>query len=107
MQDGCSETGVSVAFTVRAMDAGPVLAQQAVAVDPNIQAPQLLSHLFSIGTDLLVDKLPSVWSGQAAEQARLIWAYKQFADGWNQLRASAQLCSDMDKAYFYNMHNRE
>lgn len=49
-QDGVATTGVSVAFTIRAMDAGPVLVQQQVTVDPNIQAPQLLSNLFQTGT---------------------------------------------------------
>lgn len=52
------------------MDAGPVLAQQTFAVDPNIQAPELLSQLFRMGTNLLVEKLPLVWSGEAAEQAQ-------------------------------------
>ena len=45
-----SETGVSVAFTVRAMDAGPVLAQERVGVDAEVQAPELLQDLFSRGT---------------------------------------------------------
>ena len=44
------ETGVSVAFTVRAMDAGPVLAQERVGVDANVQAPELLRDLFNRGT---------------------------------------------------------
>ena len=66
IQDGVKETGVSVAFTVRAMDAGPILAQTKIPVDQNIQAPALLSQLFDIGTSLLLDKLPSVWSGEAS-----------------------------------------
>lgn len=69
MQDGCRETGVSVAFTVRAMDAGPVVAQEVVAVNLNVQAPELLRHLFARGTQLLLDALPRVWSGEAAKVA--------------------------------------
>jgi len=38
-----------VAFTVRAMDAGPVLAAERVPVDDNVQAPQLLEDLFGRG----------------------------------------------------------
>ena len=49
VQAGDSETGVSVAFTVRAMDAGPVLAVEPVAIDSDIQAPQLLEDLFDRG----------------------------------------------------------
>jgi methionyl-tRNA formyltransferase len=63
------ETGVSVAFTVRAMDAGPVLAQERVPVDDAVQAPQLLAELFQRGTSLLLSRLPDVWSGQAALSA--------------------------------------
>ena len=58
-----------MAFTVRAMDAGPVLAQQPFAVDGSVQAPELLHTLFDIGTDLLLKQLPIVWEGQARDQA--------------------------------------
>ena len=69
-QDGVKETGVSLAFTVRAMDAGPVLAQEASSVDDVIQAPELLSQLFQQGTQLLLQNLPLVASGKAAEAAQ-------------------------------------
>ena len=38
-----------MAFTVRAMDAGPVLATERIALDPDVQAPQLLEDLFERG----------------------------------------------------------
>lgn len=63
------ETGTTVAFTVRAMDAGPLVAQEAVAIDPDIQAPQLLRQLFAKGTRLLLRHLDRVWSGEAAKTA--------------------------------------
>ena len=69
LQDGVRETGVTVAFTVRAMDAGPVLAQERVEVDDEIQAPELLAALFRRGTELLLTRLPDVWSGAAVQQA--------------------------------------
>ncbi len=37
VEDGVAETGVSVAYTVLRCDAGPVLAQHRVALDPEIQ----------------------------------------------------------------------
>lgn len=55
---------MSVAFTVRAMDAGPVLAREAVAVCADVQAPELLHDLFERGTRLLLQHLPNVWSGR-------------------------------------------
>lgn len=64
-QDGVPTTGVSVAYTVRAMDAGPVLRQVAVAVQPNETAPELLTRLFALGTATLLECLPSVWDGSA------------------------------------------
>ncbi|CAL5230019.1 g13462 [Coccomyxa viridis] len=69
LQDGVAETGVSVAFTVRAMDAGPILAQEHVTVDDAIQAPELLDDLFRRGTELLIRNLPLVWDGRARHQA--------------------------------------
>ena len=51
------------------MDAGPVVAQKAATIDPNIQAPQLLRDLFAEGTELLLSNLERVWSGNAAQAA--------------------------------------
>ncbi len=60
---------MSVAFTVRAMDAGPVLAQERVAVGEAVQAPELLDNLFRRGIELLIRHLPSVFDGSAQQQA--------------------------------------
>ena len=60
---------MSLAFTVRAMDAGPVLAQERVAVDSAVQAPELLEGLFARGAALLLAARPDVWSGRAARMA--------------------------------------
>lgn len=68
--NGERKTGVSVAFTVRACDAGPVLAQQSRQIDDVIQAPELLQELFQQGTELLLINLPHVWTGQAGQQAQ-------------------------------------
>eukprot|EP00854_Cymbomonas_tetramitiformis_P020863 gene20863-25019_t len=47
VEAGVEETGVSVAYTVLACDAGPVLAQRRVAPGDDIQAPELLEQLFT------------------------------------------------------------
>lgn len=65
LQDGMKQTGVSIALTVFEMDAGPVLTSKTVDVDQDIQAPELLENLFSIGTGLLIDALPFVFDGSA------------------------------------------
>ncbi|XP_054806913.1 uncharacterized protein LOC129309371 [Prosopis cineraria] len=70
LQDGVKETGVSLAFTVRELDAGPVIASERFEVDFQIKAPDLLSQLFSEGSKLLVRELPSIFDGSARVKAR-------------------------------------
>ncbi|GIM13357.1 hypothetical protein Vretimale_16514 [Volvox reticuliferus] len=69
LEDGVNETGVSVAYTVLACDAGPVLAQRRVAVDPDVTAPELLQQLFCLGSRLLIEKLPDVFAGRGTQMA--------------------------------------
>ncbi|CAL0303349.1 unnamed protein product [Lupinus luteus] len=69
LQDGVKETGVSLAFTVRALDAGPVIATESVQVDDQIKAPDLLDLLFYKGSELLIGELPSIFDGSARVKA--------------------------------------
>ena len=68
-QDGAAETGVSLAFTVLACDAGPVLEQRRAAPGPDEASPELLARLFRLGARMLVAALPEVWAGRAAAAA--------------------------------------
>ncbi|KAH7286780.1 hypothetical protein KP509_32G022600 [Ceratopteris richardii] len=70
IQDGVDETGVTVAFTVRAMDAGPIITSKAFDVDNHIKAPELLEFLFDEGVRLLLRELPSILDGSAAQNAQ-------------------------------------
>lgn len=70
IEDGVQETGVTVAFTVRAMDSGPIIASEAMDVDEHIKAPELLQLLFEKGVQLLLRELPSILDGSAAEKAQ-------------------------------------
>ena len=63
LEDGVKKTGVSVLFTVKEMDAGPIVVQTEYDVPDNMQAPELLSVLFKLGTESLVESLPMVWDG--------------------------------------------
>ncbi|KAF3522329.1 hypothetical protein F2Q69_00050873 [Brassica cretica] len=69
LQDGVEETGVSLAFTVRKLDAGAVIASKRFQVDEQIKAPELLSLLFSEGSKLLIRELPSIFDGSAKSKA--------------------------------------
>lgn len=65
LEAGDETTGVSVAYTVKAMDAGPVLVQKLRQIDSHIKAPQLLAELFELGAKALIDSLPAVFAGRA------------------------------------------
>lgn len=69
LYDGVDLSGVTVAYTVRAMDAGPVIASERVNIDPNIKAPELLTDLFKRGTNLLLRELPAILDGSAKLKA--------------------------------------
>lgn len=70
LQDGVKETGVSLLFTIRALDAGPVISFEKLAVDDYIKAPELLSILFGQGSRLLIRELPSIFDGSASMKAQ-------------------------------------
>ncbi|XP_076920328.1 uncharacterized protein LOC143581421 [Bidens hawaiensis] len=70
LQDGVKETGVSLAFTVRALDAGPIIACEKMEIDDNIKAPELLDLLFAQGSKLLLQELPSIFDGSASTKAK-------------------------------------
>lgn len=63
LQDGAATTGVSVAYTVLAMDAGPVLRREERVLTGDEKHPQLLAELFERGARLLLEALPRVWDG--------------------------------------------
>ena len=54
---GDSVTGVSVLFTVRALDAGAIICQEEVAVEHNETAGDLTRRLFDLSGSMLVDAL--------------------------------------------------
>eukprot|EP00240_Pyramimonas_obovata_P005375 CAMPEP_0118927630 /NCGR_PEP_ID=MMETSP1169-20130426/5060_1 /TAXON_ID=36882 /ORGANISM="Pyramimonas obovata, Strain CCMP722" /LENGTH=422 /DNA_ID=CAMNT_0006869435 /DNA_START=37 /DNA_END=1305 /DNA_ORIENTATION=- len=69
LEAGVEETGVSVAYTVLACDAGPILASERMAPGDEIQAPELLQELFERGTNLLLAELPGALDGSGAAKA--------------------------------------
>ncbi|KAG8384149.1 hypothetical protein BUALT_Bualt04G0088200 [Buddleja alternifolia] len=69
LQDGVRETGVSLAYTVRQLDAGPVIACEKVEINDQIKAPELLELLFTQGSKLLIRELPSILDGSARDKS--------------------------------------
>eukprot|EP00958_Prasinococcus_capsulatus_P029263 scaffold7382_cov406-Prasinococcus_capsulatus_cf.AAC.34 len=63
IEDGVEETGVSVAFTVLKMDAGPIIAAETKRIDDMVTTAELLPELFVKGTTLLIRHLDRVLLG--------------------------------------------
>ncbi|GMH83597.1 hypothetical protein TrST_g7148 [Triparma strigata] len=73
LEAGDTQLGVTVLYTVSAMDAGPIISQVSRPNDDVKGASQELEELFDLGTEELLKALPSIFSGQitfdtAAEQ---------------------------------------
>lgn len=67
LEAGDAVTGVTVAFTVLAMDSGPVLRQVERPLSGDETATEMLEELFEVGSEQLLQALPSVWDGSCAD----------------------------------------
>ncbi len=65
-----SETGVSVMRLVKAMDAGPILAQETVEIQPDDTKQSLYEKLAEAGAKALLEVLPHVVNKNASETAQ-------------------------------------
>ncbi|KAL2900405.1 Methionyl-tRNA formyltransferase, partial [Bienertia sinuspersici] len=63
VQNGVRETGVSLAFTVRALDTGSVIASPKVGVNDDIKMLSNFVVLYFIGSKLNLHELPSIMDG--------------------------------------------
>jgi methionyl-tRNA formyltransferase len=63
LEAGDATSGVSVLFTVQKMDAGPIIKQHTCVLSGQEKAPDFLVDMFSIGTNLLIEALPPIFSG--------------------------------------------
>jgi len=59
LEAGDARTGISLAWTVSALDAGPLLAVEESDVPPDATAPALLDRLMAADARLLLSRLPS------------------------------------------------
>jgi methionyl-tRNA formyltransferase len=63
LEAGDAVVGVSVLYTVSRMDAGPIIAQETLALDGSETATTVLPTLFAMGTRLLLSVLPEILNG--------------------------------------------
>jgi methionyl-tRNA formyltransferase len=64
MLDGAEETGVSIMQLVKEMDAGPVYAQEEVALSGQETKKELTDRLLGVGKKLLLENLPMIIDGR-------------------------------------------
>ncbi len=64
LENGDKVSGVSLLYTVKEMDAGPILAQEKYQVPLDVTSPQMLKELFILGARMLVDILPDLYAGK-------------------------------------------
>ncbi|MGH7196195.1 MAG: methionyl-tRNA formyltransferase [Candidatus Saccharimonadales bacterium] len=68
--DGAQKTGVSIMKIVRAMDAGPIYAQEKLALHDDESKYELTERLLALGGKLLLECLPNVLDGSAKSVAQ-------------------------------------
>ncbi|MDO4679834.1 MAG: methionyl-tRNA formyltransferase [Aerococcus sp.] len=64
---GEAETGVTIMRMVKQMDAGNILAQQAIPIEPTDTVEKMFEKLSVLGTELLMTTLPSLFNGELTE----------------------------------------
>lgn len=62
---GDKQTGVSIMYMVKKMDAGDILSQKAINIEPDDDTESLFAKLSLIGRDLLLDTLQQIENGKA------------------------------------------
>ena len=65
IHDGLTETGVTVLHMDARIDAGPCLAQERVAIDPDETAVELEARLAEIGSELILRTIDDLAAGRA------------------------------------------
>lgn len=63
IMNGETETGITLMYMVKAMDAGDMIAKESVAIEPDDTGDSMFEKLSIVGRDLLLKMLPSIIDG--------------------------------------------
>lgn len=66
--NGDRETGVTIMYMVKKMDAGDMISQRAIPIEPDDDNGTMFKKLSILGRDLLLDTLPDLISGNVKPQ---------------------------------------
>jgi len=64
IMNGEAETGITIIYMVKKMDAGDMLAQQAIPIEANDDTGTMFDKLSLVGRDLLLETLPKLIAGE-------------------------------------------
>ena len=103
LEAGDAVSGVTVAFTVLAMDAGPILRQVQRPLDGDERADDFLTEMFEVGSAQLLEALPTVWDGSCEATLRPQDGERATKAAKVQ-KAEAQVC--LDELSALAVHNR-
>ncbi|MBT9672829.1 methionyl-tRNA formyltransferase [Secundilactobacillus kimchicus] len=59
-----AETGVSIIYMVKKMDAGDIISQQAIPIEPTDDVGTMFDKLSIVGRDLLLETIPKMLTGE-------------------------------------------
>lgn len=62
--DGEKETGISIMYMEKKMDAGAILAQRRIPIESNDDVASMFEKLSLLGRDLLMETLPALFAGE-------------------------------------------
>lgn len=69
--NGDKETGISIIYMTKQMDAGDVLSQRAIPIEKTDDVGKLFEDLAVVGKELLLDTLPSLFDGSVEPTAQI------------------------------------
>ena len=64
--DGETETGITIMYTAKKLDAGDIISVRKTPIGPDEDAEQLFARLAELGADLLSETIPQIADGTAA-----------------------------------------
>lgn len=80
IMDGYKETGVTIMYMDTHMDSGDIISSDKIIIDENITLDELYNKLSILGSNLLIDTLPSILSGT---NNRVVQDEKEVTFGYN------------------------
>ena len=98
--DGYKETGVTIMYMDTKMDSGDIISQYKVGIDDNIILDDLYNKLSVIGSDLLIETLPSIIDGT---NNRIVQNVEEVTFGYNITKEEEHINFDDT---INNVHNK-